>query len=1019
VSDFRYRVIQYNPAIGARIGSPLRGIDVEAGAPLNDLSSFSGSLYGDSGPVRAPAEVGIEVSNDGGLTWIEPPNMRFAIIGDNDNVLTAQSPSITAVSMAWQLRKALVYATAGQPIDADGRRAWANITVGGLIRTLVLEAQSRGTVLSWLDVSTFTSTTDSAGATWTDTFNTSHEIGISLDAILNGLTDAGLCDWVLQGRSLRLYKVDTFLAPAPTGVVLSEGQDLSEGGNQRSLENLGSRNLIRGDGGIEVVVVDGAADKPWGDWEIYTTAPGSADTTSVTMLADLGSARSSNVQVQRTYTVYPNVTPTCPKPFFDYKVGSTIDVRAGGVLETGLRIRQLTVRGGAGEPTLVTMVVGDRFLERELRLARRIVGLSNGSSGAGSGGGAPTPPEDTLAPNPPTGFTSSTSAIQIGNQYFADITASWTAPTTNTNGTALTDLDRYEIQYARGSSPTQWQAGGSTTGTIIVINSLFINTQYVVRVRAIDKSGNVSAWLTSAAITTATDSTPPNQPKAPVVTPYFGQLRYYWDGTDTGSVAMPADFSYLEVHASTTSATFTPTNATKVDQLLGSGYGVLTDQPYATTVWFRYVAVDTSGNRSTPSTGVSAVTERVTGLDIEALTIATTNMADLAISTAKIADAAIINAKIANLAVDDAKIGNVNVGKLTAGTLAADITVSARIKTANTGARVELNSSGLQAFNTGGVQTVNVAAATGAVTITGKFQSGTTGQRIILDNSGFNPVIDFYPDTGANFSRISGSQGLDPTIATIYLSTGTFIKSATTLRNQINLFDGSFQMGTVRNSDASYWGGKIVMQDDLASMEWRRDSAGQAGGGMYADLNLAQMVYRNTDGSDRSSMKLFTNAAYLQVHDNVGLVLSRVRLTNVDALMNTTNSSGAQRGFFYATQTYASMGFDDGAGFRNELTVGQGDLLVARAGLPNFVASNPRDLFIQGAVLQGNAALDALAITYGATMVNGVTPVATLQLQGGGFPVWKIDAFTAATGFTLMRSTAGVFRILYHCIRNT
>jgi len=616
VSDFRYRIIQYTPSTGVRVGSPLRAPDIAVATPLNDLSTFSGMLYGDSGAVTAPAEFAVEVSNDGGLTWTEPPNMRFAMIGDDNNMLSAELPSTTAVSMAWQLRKALVYATGGQPLDADGRRSWTNYSAGGIMKQLLQEAQARG-VLTWMDISTFSSATDSAGVAWPDIFSTSHNIGTTLDTVLNNLADAGVCDWVLQGRSLRLYKPDTFMAPASTGVVLREGQDFTEAGTKRTLEDLASRNLIRGDNGAELIVVDGTAAVPWGAWEVYTTASGSTDTTSLGLLADLGTARSSQPRSQRTYTVYPNVTPTCPKPFFDYKLGSTIEVRAGKVNEPNLRVRQLTITGGSEKPVLVTLVVGDRILERELRAARRLQGLAGGAAGAGSSGTTPTPVKDILAPSPPTTLVTSSSAVQIGDTYIADITASWTAPTTNTNGTPLTDLDKYEVQYARGTTPTNWQPGGSTQSTVIVLNSLAPNVIYTVRVRAVDKAGNVSTWLTSGNVTTAADSTAPNTPSTPTVGNYLGTLRVTWDGKDSGGNPMPADWRNTEVHASSVSATFTPDATTlKGGFFKAGGTFQITDFGYGTTVWVRLVAVDQSGNRSAPSTAASGIPQQIVDGDV-------------------------------------------------------------------------------------------------------------------------------------------------------------------------------------------------------------------------------------------------------------------------------------------------------------------------------------------------------------------------------------------------------------------
>lgn len=127
-----------------------------------------------------------------------------------------------------------------------------------------------------------------------------------------------------------------------------------------------------------------------------------------------------------------------------------------------------------------------------------------------------------------------------------------------------------------------------------------------------------------------------------------------------------------------------------------------------------------------------------------------------------IRDAAITTAKIANLAVNDAKISSLSAGKITVGTLVADITVSARIKTADTGVRVELNSAGLQAYNSGGTQTVSISASTGNATITGTFQSSVSGGRVVVNPSGSAfPLVGFYPVSGSTPAYITADDPND------------------------------------------------------------------------------------------------------------------------------------------------------------------------------------------------------------------------------------------------------------------
>ena len=771
MSTFRYRTRQYDTTTGALIGPGPIPKTLEAGSPLNDVPSMSVTFNDPQNIILAPAELSVEVSFDDGQTWTEPPNMRFAIIGNNrDRITSPKYPSLKAVGMFWQLRKAVINAVNG-PFDADGRRAWANITPGALIRTLIQEAQDRG-VLPWLDVSSFTSFVDSNGVAWPTTFSTSHEIGIGYDACVIALADAGLIDFVMQGRSLHVYVADTYLAPANNGVTLIEGKDFTEASEEVTYELVASKNLIKGDG-ISTVVTDAAADKPWGEWEVTTSASGSTDLADLNTLADLGSARSSLRQTQRTYTVYPNASPTSPKPWSEYKLGDKVNAQTANQLELDLRIRQMTLRGD-GNSSLVTLVLGDRLLEREVRLQRMLKATSGGVAGAGGGGSTPPngdgtggvePPTDNTIPKPPTGLGLSSTAVLINNAIVSDITASWVAPTQNTNNTILDDLEYYEVQTKRTVlSNNYWEAGGTTTNLVLTVGALVPGASYDVRVRAVDKFGNYSTW-TVATITTNMDGVAPNKPSTPTVVPDLGLLFVYWDGKDEFGNAMPADFAEMQIHVSTTSA-FTPDGTTYRDSIVSQtgGRSPIGDLTYGTSYFIKLVAVDWSGNASVPSDQASGIPARVTGLDIEALTIETTNLGpnavteakivNLAVTTAKMADLSVINAKIANLAVDDAKIANLNVGKLVTGTLTADITLSSRIMTAATGVRTMMSAVGIEAYNSSNQRTFFANAANGNVTMTGIFSTNISGQRIVIDDGGFGTIY-FYPSAGSDYAFIN------------------------------------------------------------------------------------------------------------------------------------------------------------------------------------------------------------------------------------------------------------------------
>lgn len=882
MSAFRYRVQRYNPGTGAFMGPSPIPRSLEAAAPLNDTPSMTVSFNDPTNVVRAPAELAVEVSFDDGQTWTEPANMRFAVMGDNrDRIKSPKSPALKAVGMFWQLKKAVVLEESG-PLDAEGRRAWSSVTPGALIRTLIQEAQARG-VIPWLDISTFSSTLDSNGVAWPTTFSTSHEIGIGYDAITIALADAGLIDFQMVGRSLRAYVADTFLAPSATAVVLVEGKDFTEATEEVTYELVASRNLIKGDG-VSTVVVDAAADKPWGEWEVVTSASGSTTLADLNKLADLGSARSSLRQTQRTYTAYPNASSTSPKPWLDYKVGDQIAAQTDSTLESNLRVRQMTLRGD-GSSAQVTLVLGDRLLEREVRLQRLLKASSGGIVGAGGGSsipGTPSPPfVDAIAPNPPTGIALSSTAVFINDAVVADLTIQWTAPTTNTDSTIFDDFDHYEVQTKRTAlGSTYWEAGGTTTLTVITVGALVPGASYDARVRAVDKSGNFSTWLTGT-LTTNMDGTAPNKPSTGSVVAELGILFYYWDGKDEFGNNPPGDFNQFRVYMSTSSG-FTIGTANFVDAISSAvgGRVPIGDLVYGTTYFFKTTMVDSSGNESVPSTQVSGIPVRVSGLDVEALAIATTHLQDDAVTSIKIVNAAItsakignlqvLNAAIANLAVDDAKIANMAIGKLTVGILGADMTVSARIKTANTGARAEMNSAGFKAYNSSNVLTFDVDSSNGNVIATGIYRTALSGQRIVMDALSTYATIYFYPAVGTNYAYIN-SPGV-----------GLGMNSGYDLSiNSENVYSRIFLNPLYATFEVVELGTQVLH-----------------GGQVLVGETKAEVNVFNTSSVRRTMIQSDASPYILsQVFNSAGTIaLSEMRLNSTDAYFYTFTSGGATNG---------------------------------------------------------------------------------------------------------------------------
>lgn len=215
------------------------------------------------------------------------------------------------------------------------------------------------------------------------------------------------------------------------------------------------------------------------------------------------------------------------------------------------------------------------------------------------------------------------------------------------------------------------------------------------------------------------------------------------------------------------------------------------------------------------------------------------------IDTALIQQAAITTALIADLAVNDAKMANVSIGKLIAGSLTADMTVSARIKTADTGARAELNSGGFGLWNSAGTQTVMFAGSDGSVRIQGNLISGTSGRRIDINPYGTGlPEIRFYPNSGSNYGFLNAvSSGSD---ASVGLNSSQFTANGVTSGYRVYLTPSVASFELMNASTQSQYGPGVYLYGNY--MHLNVDIGGTTGG--ILDLyNNSARVGRDSGGA--------------------------------------------------------------------------------------------------------------------------------------------------------------------------
>ncbi|MFI6497190.1 hypothetical protein [Nonomuraea typhae] len=298
------------------------------------------------------------------------------------------------------------------------------------------------------------------------------------------------------------------------------------------------------------------------------------------------------------------------------------------------------------------------------------------------------------------------------------------------------------------------------------------------------------------------DDTPPSAPSAPAVSTRLGMIHVAWDGMTATGTAMPTDLDRVNVWMADPLA---PGSAQVVDSMRGAETVVVGGQPYNADRELWLTAVDRSGNESASSGRVTIATKPLVDTDLIGKILSGAN---IIAGTVNAADAVIANTVTGNLIQANAiNTGHLQAnavttpvlaaGAVTAGKLESVLTLSTRIVAGNpNAARVELNSTGIRAYNANGVDTVNLStngtftlrsAATGArvqldntgfkafnvagqqtvdigstgnVSLIGQISSGTSGRRIeVSPLSATDPEIRFYSDDGLNYVSLVSPSG--------------------------------------------------------------------------------------------------------------------------------------------------------------------------------------------------------------------------------------------------------------------
>ena len=284
------------------------------------------------------------------------------------------------------------------------------------------------------------------------------------------------------------------------------------------------------------------------------------------------------------------------------------------------------------------------------------------------------------------------------------------AKPTNENGSQITDGSHYKVRYKKTTDSQYSYQNFPFTGVSsesLLLQDLTVGVTYDIGVAVVDKSGNkkMSAYdgsgedlytnsssvnpsfATNARVEIEKDGQAPSKPKTATIAAYplRVQVTHYLgkDGTDGngnpfGNFTLEGDVDHLDVHAVDQDGNvqdFTVNTANKIGEIRVTSGNLLQAIPVIGTIevedsvskYFRIVAVDKSGNESSPSDGQSAGGNLIAEANISDATITTAKIGDAQITTAKIGDAQITSAKVNDLSADKLTSGSIIGGEIIVG----------------------------------------------------------------------------------------------------------------------------------------------------------------------------------------------------------------------------------------------------------------------------------------------------------------------------------------------------------------
>jgi hypothetical protein len=525
---------------------------------------------------------------------------------------TGQIKAYTGKSLLWdRLERTTI-----QP-SALGHKYLAK-SPGFILDQLFAEAKVRN-VGYWTNFTwDFTTSVDSNGMAWPQVLGSMEYLPTAkYSDIVANLVDKGLIEVHLLGDEIQVLVANS--SGRQTNALLVVGKDLSDAPQQSSADNIISDVTVLGDDGVAVTRSNPLTSATYWREEGAVSQGGTKDVGTLSLFGDVALSGGDAPRVQRTYGLV--ITPERPNlPVRDYVVGDWVRVQHGDESRISVRVKQIVLKQDKNQMWSGTLILNDKFIENELRLVKKVEGIIGGATITGSAQtSTPDNLKDTGKPAPMTGLSVITSIYQNNEGITKGLaTASWDLVTLNTDGTLATDMGTYIVVWWYTDQPfsTHTDLIVQHPENTVTWSNLDPGREINVYVFSKDTNGNQGSWGSGPiSVAIGKDTIAPPTPSNPAGTSLLRTFVLQWNGLTSAGQPMPPDFKHVEIWSSENGAFDPNVEGYFWGTLANAGFFYVNGYAYpiGTDVYFKFIAVDRSGNRSAASspnvvtlTGISA-----------------------------------------------------------------------------------------------------------------------------------------------------------------------------------------------------------------------------------------------------------------------------------------------------------------------------------------------------------------------------------------------------------------------------